>query len=175
MLSVPPPQPRASGHLTWAVPSCTRSRPPGAGPWGCGGRFRSTCASWTSVSTGPSCTQLAHPSPLPTAGCPCTQLAPPLPAASPCGWHPDRPSARRLASCLLLGSYHGSHPCRGHGQGHHCSLFRCPSGPPPQPHKPTCEQDHRPPHHTPAPHHGPQPCARTPAPAPRRPAAPEAL
>lgn len=90
---------------------------------------------------------------------------------------PDSSPTLRLVSCILHWSHHRSHPCRGHGQSHHhCAAFCCdPSGPLPHSHKPACQQDHSPPHHTPAPNHCPQSCAWTLAPAPRHPAAPEAL
>lgn len=86
---------------------------------------------------------------------------------------PDSSPTLRLVSRIL----HWSHPCRGHGQSHHhCAVFRCdPSGPLPHSHKPAHQQDHSPPHHTPAPNHCPQSRAWTLAPAPRHPAAPEAL
>lgn len=89
---------------------------------------------------------------------------------------PDSSPTLRLVSCLLHGSHHRSHPCRGHGQSHYCGFFRCdPSGPLPHSHKPAHQQDHSSPHHTPAPNHCPQSCSWTLAPASRHPAAPEAL
>lgn len=162
MLTVPPPQPRASGRLTWPGPCFSRSRCPGAGPLGCAGHCRSTHASWTSVSACPACAGSAWPLPHYCQ----------YPAHWPClGTLTGLPNLR-LVSCIL----HGSHPCCSHGQGHHLGFF-CgdPSGALPQSHEPTHQQDHGVPHHSPAPHHSPPSGAWTPASAPRHAAAPGAL